>query len=121
VALAFYSLTAAALFAPFAIVWAIVAARQTVNHTRWAEVGDAVIYADGWIWRRVLIVRLAKIQVVTLGESPFDRRHRMASVHVDTAGASGGSVVEIPYLARTAADVLHARLAAAAASTQLKW
>ena len=61
------------------------------------------------------------MQVVTLHESPFDRRLAMAAVHVDTAGASIGSSVHIPYLARADADALHGRLAAAAAGTQFKW
>jgi membrane protein YdbS with pleckstrin-like domain len=106
---------------PLFFAWAVIGARQSVKHLRWAEADDAVLFAHGWLWRRIVIVPLTKMQVVTRHESPFDRRTAMASVHVDTAGASGGSVVRIPYLGSTVADALHARLAAATASTQFKW
>jgi membrane protein YdbS with pleckstrin-like domain len=69
----------------------------------------------------LVVVRFAKMQVVTLHESPFDRRFAMAAVHVDTAGASLGSALHIPYLTRADADTLHAQLATAAAGTQFKW
>lgn len=106
---------------PVLALWAFVVARQNIKHLRWSETGDAVLLTHGWIWRRIVIVRLAKIQVVTRRESLFDRRHAMASVHVDTAGAAQGRVVSVPYLAATVADGLYVRLAAAAANTQFRW
>ena len=55
-------------------------------------------------------------------ESPFDRRARMASVRVDTAGAGDASHrVDIPYLARSTADDLYRRLAGEAARTAFRW
>jgi putative membrane protein len=121
IGLGFYLRWAALPLVPLLLAWAVVAARQTVRHLGWAETADAVLFKRGWILRRLVIVPLGKMQVVTLHESPFDRRMAMASVHVDTAGASGGSVVHIPYLAASIAGALHLRLAAAAAGTQFKW
>jgi putative membrane protein len=103
------------------LIWAVVAARQTLEHLRWATGEEVVLLRTGWLWRRLIVVRFAKMQVVTLHESPFDRRFTMAAVHVDTAGASLGSAVHIRYLARSDAEALHAQLATAAAGTQFKW
>lgn len=110
----------AAPFAPLLIGWAIVAARQTINHLGWAQTDEALLFKAGWLWRRTVVVRYAKIQTVTWHQTPFDRRYGMARVQVDTAGSSEGVVV-IPYLAADAARALHARLAAEAAERQFQW
>ena len=106
---------------PLLVVWAIVMAQQSIKHLRWADTGDAILLTTGWITRRTIVVRFGKIQVVTRHESPFDRRNAMASVRVDTAGATSGSVMNIPYLERGVADTLRTRLAAVAARIELQW
>ena len=106
---------------PVLVLWAVIAARQTVKHLGWAETSEAILFKRGWLWRRTVVVRFAKIQTVTLHHSPFDRRLAMARVHVDTAGASEGSAINIPYIAREAAETLYARLSAEAAQRQFKW
>jgi putative membrane protein len=104
------------------IGWAALAARKTIEHTNWATTAEAVLYRSGWLWRHSSVARFAKIQVVTMRESPFDRRTRMRSVRVDTAGAGDASHrVDIPYLPReTASDLYHA-LASDAGGTTFKW
>ena len=109
------------LFVPLAIGWAIVGARQTVKHLGWATTDEAVLFKAGWLWRRVIVVRFSKIQTVSRHEGPFDRRTQMARIHVDTAGASLGSAVNIPYVEREQADALYSRLAREAAERQFKW
>jgi putative membrane protein len=121
VALASVARWYALLFAPLILAWAVVAARRTIGHLRWAATDDAVLFTSGWLWRRIVVARFAKIQVVTRRESPFDRRTAMAAVHVDTAGASDGSAIRIPYLARDTADHLYRRLASVASETQFRW
>jgi putative membrane protein len=106
---------------PVVLLWAVIAARQTVKHLGWAETDEAILFKSGWLWRRTVVVRFAKIQTVTLHHSPFDRRMAMARVHVDTAGASEGSAINIPYVARDAATTLYARLSSEAAQRQFKW
>jgi putative membrane protein len=101
--------------------WAIIGARQTVKHLGWATTDDAVMFRSGWLWRRLVVVRFAKIQAVTRHESPFDRRAHMARIHVDTAGAAEGSVINIPYVARDEAEGLYTQLARAAAERQFTW
>ena len=82
----------------------------------------AILFRSGYIWRHVTIARFTKIQAVTLTESPFDRRARMAGVRVDTAGASDASHrVDVPYLARETATRLFELLAGQAARTAFKW
>jgi len=106
---------------PVLVAWAIVVSRQTVKHLRWAEVDGAILQSRGWVWRRLILVPTAKIQVATYRQSPFDRRHRMAAVHVDTAGATSASIVYIPYLDQHQGRALHQRLSTAASETQFKW
>jgi putative membrane protein len=102
------------------LLWTIVAAHRTVKHLRWCHTDEAVLLRHGWILRRLLIVPLVKMQVVTEHESPFDRRTRMASVHVDTA-AAGSDVLHIPYLPKDTAQLLHTQLSEAAATTAFRW
>ena len=63
---------------------------------------------------------LTKIQAVELDESPFDRRHQMASLAVDTAGA-GAHKIDIPYLSRPTAEDARMTLAHEAAATVFRW
>jgi putative membrane protein len=116
--LGWWALAVLALTVP----WSIVAARKHVDHLGWASTDDVVAFRSGWLWRGLTIARAAKIQAVTLAESPFDRRAAMARIRVDTAGAGERSHrVDIPYLARDTADGLQLRLAAQAASSAFRW
>ena len=104
------------------VVWMAIHARRTVAAIRWTTSGGTVQFTSGWIWRKLLMAPLGKIQVVSRHESPFDRRHRMASVFVDTAGrAQIDYSIRIPYLSRPDADSLAAHLAASAAQTTFRW
>jgi putative membrane protein len=104
------------------VAWAYVHARLYVAHLAWAVGGGAVWFRRGWYWRRLSVARFAKIQVVALRESPFDRRAAMARVAVDTAGAGDSSQgIDIPYLARTTARELHELLTLQAAGTAFRW
>jgi putative membrane protein len=67
------------------------------------------------------VVQFPRVQAVSVVESPFDRRHGMAGLHVDTFGASGAAHgVDIPYMPRETADGLLAFLAAQAAGTEFR-
>ncbi|MDQ3334582.1 MAG: PH domain-containing protein [Myxococcota bacterium] len=105
-----------AAFAALAVL-AVGHARAYARHTRWAIADTVFVFRRGWLWRRMTIVRRAKIQVTELAETPFDRRHAMARVGVDTASAS----LAIPYLALASARELHDTLAAGAAHTTFRW
>lgn len=103
-------------------VWAYVHARLYVKHAGWSLTDRAVLFRSGSLWKRVSVARFTKIQAVTLNESPFDRRARMASVRVDTAGAGDVSHrVHIPYLARDTARRVYELLSGEAARTAFRW
>jgi putative membrane protein len=106
----------------FLIAWAGISARVYVAHLGWAMIDGAVLFRSGWIRRRLTIARFNKVQAVSMTQSPFDRRHRTASVRVDTAGAGNESHrVDIPYLPLEQATELQQQLAKAAASTAFRW
>lgn len=98
--------------------WAVLHARMRVRYLRWGVTGEAVMLRQGWLWRRLSVARVTKIQAVAVRESPFDRRHGMASVEVDTAGSHR---VDIPYLGRATARTVADALAAQAARTAFRW
>jgi putative membrane protein len=104
------------------VLWAWVSARVYTRHLGWSVIDGGVLFRTGWIWRHLTVARFSKVQAVTMTQSPFDRRHRMASVRVDTAGAGGATHrVDIPYLPVSTAQDLHAQLALAAANTSFRW
>ena len=105
-----------------AVVWGCVSARVYTAHLGWAVIDGAVLFRSGWIRRHLTLARFSKVQSVTMTQSPFDRRHRMASVRVDTAGAGDTAHrVAIPYLRLETATELAGQLAAAAARTEFRW
>jgi putative membrane protein len=104
------------------IAWAWTSARLYTAHLGWALIDGAVLFRTGWIWRHLTIARFSKVQAVSMMQSPFDRRHRMASVRVDTAGAGAASHrVDIPYLPVETATELFGQLGTAAARTAFRW
>ena len=108
--------------APPAALAAFLHAHRWVAHAAWAVTEWGVLFRSGWWIRRLAIVPLTRIQTVGLGESPFDRRHRMASVRIDTAGgAASGYTIAIPYLERTVAAEVVRRLYAEAGRRAFRW
>jgi putative membrane protein len=116
--LRWWSLVVGAVLVP----WAVVQAWLHVRHARWAEIAGAVAYRSGWWVRKVSVVPVGKIQAVTLAETPWDRRRRMARLRVDTAGAGRvGHRVSIRYLPADLARAMHDRLAGRVAATEFRW
>ncbi len=104
------------------LIWTVVATRGYVRHLAWQVTESLVAFRSGWLSRSETLVRLNRVQSVTLRASPFDRRAGMARVSVDTAGAGEFSHrVAIPYLAEMTAQGLRQQLAAAAARTAFRW
>ncbi|MEM9557613.1 MAG: PH domain-containing protein [Acidobacteriota bacterium] len=97
-------------------------AGRYLAHTAWALTDDAVLFRSGAFGLRVSVVPLAKIQVVHVAQTPFDRRARMARLVVDTAGASlRNHRVAIDLLAVDAARGLARHLEAEAARRSFRW
>lgn len=110
----------AALIAFVAV--AFVHARKYVDNLGWTVTNHAVLFKSGWLWRRISVARFAKLQVVSVRQTPFDRRRQMARLRVDTAGAAPGThAVRIPYLQASRAWELEEVLTARAAQTAFQW
>lgn len=99
---------------------AVVAARGGARAFGFATAPDRVAYRSGWLWRNTSVARYAKVQAVTMGESPFDRRWRMASVSADTAGG-GAHRITIPYLPVAQARALFDHLGTRVNETAFRW
>ena len=96
--------------------------RKGVRAVGWGLTPTGFCFRSGWMWRRRTFAPVSKIQAVAVHESPFDRRLRMASLEVDTAGTSEDRhEIAVPYLPRATADALAAQLAARAGRTIFKW
>jgi putative membrane protein len=107
-----YLREAAVLLLPVVVALAWMHAHLYVRHTQWALERDVLMFRGGWMTRRLTIVPRDRVQSLAVTSSPFDRRRRMASLAVDTAGGSARTAsVRIRYLpedvARRLAATLH--------------
>ena len=97
-------------------------ARLWCRHAAWALTPSAVLCRRGWWERELSVAPFAKIQALERRQTPFDRRHGMASVRVDTAGSPRrGRGVEIRFLDLEVADTLLARLDREAERSTFRW
>lgn len=88
------------------VSWAY--ATHYTRFTRWALKHDVLLFREGWLKRTLVIVPRNRVQCAMFEASPFDRRHRMARVVIDTAGG-GRDSVRVPYLdAHVATALAHA-------------
>lgn len=97
-------------------------ARAYTRYAAYALAPRAILFRDGWLVRRMSVVRFTKAQTVKVRSSPFDRRHGMAALHVDTAGAGkGGHKIAIEYLEAEDAEAIRDRLYQEANRTEYRW
>lgn len=97
-------------------------ARRSVRYMRFAIAGDLVLYTSGWVWRHTTVAPLAKVQAVVVRQSPFDRRHQMARLVLDTAGAEGAPHrLDMRYLKLQDAHALAEIAAGRAAASAFSW
>lgn len=89
---------------------------------RYAALPSFVLLQTGWLRRTLLATWVDRVQSVTVTASPFDRRHGMASVLLDTAAGGGvDAKMEIPFLDAGVACEVAARVSANAAATKFEW
>jgi putative membrane protein len=90
------------------VLWALPAALALATAWAWAryralgyaEIGSFVLARSGIWTRKIWVVPQGKVQSVSLGQSPFQRRLGLANLSIDTAGSrflSGAEVVDLPY------------------------
>jgi putative membrane protein len=104
------------------VPWAVANARLSAAALGWAITDELIAFRSGWLWRQTTVAPFARVQAVTMRESPFDRRSLMAGVRVDTAGAGDLSHrIAIPYLGRDDAERLWRRVAREAAGRSFRW
>lgn len=66
---------------------------------KYARTDDGVVYRSGLFRRKISMTFFDRIQTLRVGQSPFDRRWRMARLSVDTAAAGPAEhTIQIPYL-----------------------
>jgi putative membrane protein len=88
----------------------------------YAENGRLVAWRSGWWSKHWNFAELHKVQALRLSQSPLDRRLGMASLLLDTAGASPfGAPLHLRHLPLAAAQALSARLGAQLARRRLQW
>lgn len=97
------------LLSPLLVLRAVLWAR----YSAWSLEHGVFTFRQGWLDRHWRFVETGKVHVVALHETPFDRRHGMASVQIDTLGASPlEPALFVPYLpaaeARALAEALRA-------------
>jgi putative membrane protein len=74
-------------------------ARAWVKAAGWSLNETGISFKSGVLLQQQTHVKMDKVQVVDTAQSPFDRRHRMATLEVDTAGANAlAHHIKIPYL-----------------------
>ena len=100
--------------------WAVFVARQHARRAGYAIDQRLVGTCTGWWSRQWRFAELDKLQALQLRQSPLDRRLGMASLWLDTAGASGGTL-RIRHLRLQEARMLHARLGREIARRPLRW
>jgi putative membrane protein len=106
-----YLREAAVFSIPIVVALAWLHAHLHVKYTRWSLERDVLLFRTGWLTRRLTIVPRDRVQSLNVSESPFDRRRRMASLTVDTAGGGTRSAgVRIRYLPADVARRLAAEL-----------
>jgi putative membrane protein len=97
-------------------------ARRIANACAFADNGRLVAWRTGWLSKTWSFAEIGKLQAVRLSQSPLDRRLGMASLLLDTAGASPfGAPLQLRHLPRAAAEALSARLVAQLARGRLQW
>ncbi len=90
-----------------------VRARVWARYSGWALGDGLVAFRQGWLDRHWRFAEARKLHVIELRQTPFDRRYGMASLHLDTIGASPlGLELAIPFLALADAEALATRLRA---------
>ena len=104
---------------PLVIVPAVLLAVLSIWHARrltarlaLALTPTSIVTRTGAFAHRRSVARFSRIQSVSCTRSIFDRRWRMATISVDTAGGSEEHRIVVPYLAEDRAREIYASLRA---------
>ena len=96
-------------------------AQRIAGACGYADNGHLVAWRTGWLSKTWNVAEIGKLQAARLSQSPLDRRLGMASLLLDTAGATPfGAPLHLRHLPLDAAEALSARLVAQLARTRLQ-
>ncbi|UHQ20304.1 PH domain-containing protein [Lysobacter sp. KIS68-7] len=110
------------LLALLLLPWFAFTAWHHAKHARYAVDERLVAVRGGWWSRHWRFAEVDKLQAVRLSQGPLDRRWGMATLWLDTAGASATAPsLRINHLPEADARVLLDRLAHTLASRKLRW
>ena len=94
--------------------WLWLQSKQWAKHAGYAHANGLIAVREGWIGKSWRFAEVSKVQAVYLKQSPFDRRHGMATVFCDTVNAgSFEPPLAVRYLPFEEAVSLHRALSAA--------
>lgn len=102
--------------------WTWFVARNHARRAGWAMNERIVAARTGWWSRRWRFAEIDKLQALRITQGPLDRRWGMATLWLDTAGASAMSgPLRIAHLRESDARALCDRLAHMLESRKLRW
>lgn len=79
--------------------WSLLQARLYARSLKYARTADGVIFRGGVLTRKTSLAFFDRVQTLSVSQSPFDRRWRMAAITIDTAAAGPADhPLTIPYL-----------------------
>lgn len=84
----------------------------------WAQHDGSVVARSGWLVRRLSVTPLLATQSARLSSSPFQRRHDLATLHIEIARTRGARDPRLPDIAVADGAVLQHRLADAVATAE---
>lgn len=83
------------------------AAHKRAAFAGWHCQNGYFFYRDGWLWRHWHLIKINNIQIIALTHTPFDRRHHMATLILDSMGCSSyRKPFAIRYLPEKTANAL---------------
>lgn len=88
------------------------AAKRRAAFAGWQIQHNHLLYQDGWLWRHWHIMPLAHQHTLSIRHNPFDRRHQMATLIIDSMGSTAyNRPFQIHYLpvktAKALVNILH--------------
>jgi len=121
-AVLFWPLQYLAFVPPLVIlIYGWFASRGWAKFAAYSHDGTSLAFRAGWVTREWTTALIANGHVVSLKESPFDRRRGMASIGLDTPGASKMLFpLRVPYLPVETARSIHRAISERMASADLR-
>lgn len=91
------------------------------RHLGYANEGGFFRTRRGWLSRVTHVVPVRNVQAVVIRQNPLDRRHRVGTVQVDSAGQAGGPGPTVANVGWDDAVALAMGLAHEAAAQRYRW